>query len=97
MPKNRPSKAIRCPECNSTIFESKFILHLTVTHGMDINMANAILARAVYPPRDKRGYYLPATIQPEPQPLPQAATQPALELESLSREQLLALLKGGQG
>lgn len=98
MPYNKPSKCIVCPECNSRIFDRAFIPHLMTAHGMDLTMAQAIRARAKWPERDNRGYYGAARIVPaEPVTAPVVQSQPQIDLESLSREQLLALIKGGQG
>lgn len=33
MPKNRPSRAKICPECHSTIFDSKFVIHMQMAHS----------------------------------------------------------------
>lgn len=62
MPINRPSRALVCPFCNSKIFVRRFVEHGLKFDHCDLEEAKDLLSKAMFPHKDKRGYYGPARV-----------------------------------
>jgi len=109
MPKNRPSRAIRCPYCKGRIFESRFVEHLINSHSFSEENAGKLRGSARWEPFNKGTPHRAATVdlsvisktvispekpEPEPEPEPEPTGKP---LTHMDRNELMALVREMRG